>query len=185
MKKAYFSALILSLAILTSAPALAADSGRIDLAPVAATLGSAPKVNINFGPAMISGFAESMRQSSPQLAEVLTTVSGLRLMVFENVDTGAAESSISAMIDQLNVTGWTAAVTVRDDDTLVDIYLKESADFVDGLVLLLRDGPDTAVIANIHGRLDPVTVGQLIGGGKAMDGFSLDGLMGQLQGRGN
>ncbi len=180
MKKAHFSALILSAAILFGAPALAAD-GRMDLAPVAATLGSAPKVNINFGPAMILGFAESMRQSSPQLAEVLTTVSGVRLMVFENFDAGAAESSISAMIDELNFGGWTAAVTVRDDDTLIDIYLKESADFVDGLVLLVRDGHDTAVIANIHGRLDPVTIGQFLGGGQAMDGFNLKELMHQFQ----
>jgi hypothetical protein len=179
--KTHFSVLILSLSILISVPVMAANSGRVDLAPIAATLGDAPKVNINFGPAMISGFAETMRKSSPELAEMLTTVSGLRLMVFENIDTSAAESRIAAIIDELDAGGWTAALTVRDDDTLIDIYLKESMDFVDGLVLLLRDGPGTAVIANIHGRLDPVSIGKLIGG-QSMDGYNLGSLMNQFQG---
>ena len=174
--------LLLSLALATIiAPIQAADSGRVDLAPLASTIGATPKVNINFGSAMMAGFAETLRQSNPDLADVLAGVSGMRLMVFEGVDTHGAEPQILDIIDQLGFSGWTPAITVEDDDTRINIMLLESGQFVTGLVMLVRDGTDTAVFANIHGNLDPVLIGKLIGSGQAMNGFDFGGLMGQFQ----
>jgi hypothetical protein len=184
MKSTLLSLLLCTLLALASAPAAAADSGRIDLAPLAATLDAKPRVNINFGPAMMAGFAETLRQSSPDLAEILQSVTGLRLMVFENVDSTPAQAQFMSLIEQLDSSGWTPALKVDDDDTLVDLYLNESGQLVKGMVLLVRDGKDTVVMANIHGDLDAVSIGKLIGSGKMMGGVDLGGLMGQFQGNG-
>jgi hypothetical protein len=181
--KITLTALFLGLALtIVGNPALAADNGRIDLNPLATTIGVKPKVNINFGPAMMSGFAETLRHGSPELADVLQGVTGLRLMVFETANTRIAEPLVLDIIDQLGFDGWTPAITIEDDETRINILLLESGDFVTGLTLLLRDGDDTAVFANIHGRLDPVVVGKLIGSGQAMQGLDLEGLFGQFQG---
>lgn len=158
----------------------AADSGRVDLNELAASMAATPKVNINFGPAMMAGFAETLRQANPELAGVLTGVTGLRVMVFEGVDSRGAEPRVRGIINDLGARGWTQAVTVEDDDTRVNLMLLEAGTSVNGLVLLLRDGADTAVFANVHGTLDPVLIGRLIASGQGMQGFDLKGLMGQF-----
>jgi hypothetical protein len=180
--KFFIPALFLTLTLSAlGAPAQAAGNGQIDLTPLAGSLETTPKVNINFGPAMMLGFAETLRQSNPDLAGILSGVAGMRLMIFEGVDTRAAEPRVLDIIDQLGNRGWTAAITVEDDDTRINILLLESGALVEGLVLLLRDGADTAIFANIHGSLDPVMIGKLVGGGQGMQGFDLGGLISQFQ----
>lgn len=164
-----------------SAPAQESAVGRVDLSTLAEAFGAAPKVNINFGSAMMAGFAETVRGQNPQAAEVLAGVTGLRVMVFEDVDSAQAKGRVTEVTARMAGEGWTPALEVRDDDANVDMFLIESGQFVKGLtVLILAD--DTAVFANIHGNLDPVVVGRLIAQGNALGGLDLDGLMGQLQG---
>lgn len=159
----------------------AADNGRVDLNAVAESLGASPKVNVNFGPAMMAGFAETMRQANPELADVLGGVAGLRVMVFEGVDTGSAEPQVRGILDELGTRGWTPAVTIEDGDTRINLLLLESDTSVNGLVMLLRDGGDTAVLANVHGMLDAVMIGRMIGSAQGGQGFDLQGLLGQFQ----
>jgi hypothetical protein len=166
----------------TSVPARASDTGQVDLAPLAATMDATPKVNLAFGPAMMAGFAETMRQNNPELADILKSVRGLRVMVYEGIDNTGAQDPIVELVNRLGAQGWSPALTVRDDTTKVDLLLIESDQYVNGLTLLVRDGKSTAVFANIHGNLDPVVIGRLIGSGKAMGDFSLEGLMGHIQG---
>jgi len=155
--------------------------GRADLSALADAFGATPKVNINFGRAMMAGFAETVRGKNPQVAEVLSGITGLRVMVFEGVDTVQAEGRVAEITARLAGDGWTPAVEVRDDDANVDMFLIESGQFVKGLTVLVR-ASGTAVFANVHGNLDPVVVGRLIAQGNALGGLDLDGLMGQLQG---
>lgn len=171
--------LILSILVSTSQ---AAESGRLDLNPLASSMTASPKVNINFGSAMMLGFAETMRHSNPDLADILGGVSGLRLMVFETSGVWNAEPQVLDIIDRLGRDGWTPAITIEDEETRINILMLESGEYVTGLTLLLRDGDDTAIFANIHGQLDPVIIGQLIGGGKAMQDLGLGELIGQFQG---
>lgn len=181
--KTNLSALLLILAVVTL-PVTAAEPGEVDLTAVTSTLTTKPTVNIRFGPAMMAGFAETMRESNPEMAKILGSVTGLRLMVFEDADSTAAEPEVSGLIERLNDEGWSPAIQVRDDGTRIDLYLIESSEFVNGLTFMLRDGSD-AVFANIHGDLDPVMIGKLVGSGQAMSGLDLDGLMKQIQKSGN
>jgi hypothetical protein len=86
----------------------------------------------------------------------------------------------SAISNPMSINFWSAmqAVTLRTVTSRAD----ESGLQVKGLVLLVRDGKDTVVLANIHGDLDAVSIGKLIGSGKMMGGFDLGGLMDQFQG---
>ncbi len=177
-----FPTLLLSLVLaVLSGTAAASDSGRVDLNPIAATLGTNPKVNINFGTAIMAGFAETLGESSPEVAALLRGITGLRLMVFEGIDSSGAEPQVLGIIQRLESGGWTPAITVEDESSRINILLLESGEFVHGLVLLLRDGSDTAVFANIHGQLDPVTIGRLIANGQAMKDLNFEQLMNQIQ----
>ena len=70
---------------------------------------------------------------------------------------------------------------VRDGETRVDLFLNESEKFVDGLVLMVMDGDDTAVFANVYGKLDPVVIGKLIGRGGALGGMNFEDLAGRFR----
>lgn len=177
-------ALLLALSLsLCSLPATgqSGPSGQIDLNAVAAAMNTKPTVNINFGPAMMRGFAESMRSSDPQMADMLSGVSGLRLMVYEGIDGARAEPEIGRIVDRLDRDGWSSAVTIEDGDTRILLYLLESDEVINGMTFVLHDGDHTAILANIHGRMDPAWIGEIIGGRRSLKGFGLDGLVGQFQ----
>jgi hypothetical protein len=167
----------LLLVVSTTAPAQNADVGEIDLASVAAAIDARPKVNINFGPAMMQGFAETFRSSNPELADVIASIAGLRLMVFEDIeglDATTVRDRVSETTEALRRGGWTAALEVREDDADVDMFLNESDEFVKGLVLMVTEQGGTAVFANIYGDLDPVVIGKLIGSGDALQGLDFE-----------
>lgn len=181
MKIALRTAFLSSLLLASTAFAQSGDIGRVDLNPIADAIGTTPKVNLNFGPAMMKGFAESFRGSNAELAGIIDSISGLRLMVFEDLDTSGARAQVDAITGDLNTAGWTPAMEVRDGESHVDLFLNESENFVEGLVLMVLDGDDTAVFANIYGDIDPVVIGKLIGSGDALGGVSFEDLAGQFQ----
>lgn len=174
-------AAVFSLAL--SAPALSqhADIGHFDLSPIAGAVGQRPTVNINFGPAMMAGFAETLAPNSPELGDVIRSISGLRLMVFEDVDDVDFGARIEQAASDLRQAGWTAAVEVRENDANVDLYLNESQQFVEGMVLMLTEEGGAAVFANIFGDLDPVMIGRMIGSGEALRNLDLDSISEQFE----
>lgn len=181
MKIALRTAFLSSLLLASTAFAQSSDIGQVDLKPIGDAIGVTPKVNLNFGPAMMKGFAASFRGSNAELAGIIDSISGLRLMVFEDVDTSGALGQVDAITGDLSTAGWTPAMEVRDGDSHVDLFLNESENFVEGLVLMVLDGDDTAVFANIYGDIDPVVIGKLIGSGDALDGVNFDDLASQFQ----
>lgn len=181
MKNAIRTILFSTLLAGSAAFAQSSDIGRVDLNPIADAIGATPKVNLNFGPAMMKGFAESFRGSNAELAGIIDSISGLRLMVFEDLDTAGARTQVDAITGDLNTAGWTPAMEVRDGESHVDLFLNESENFVEGLVLMVLDGDDTAVFANIYGDIDPVVIGKLIGSGDGFSGVNFDDLASQFQ----
>ena len=168
MKNAIRTVLFSALLLGSTAFAQSSDIGRVDLNPIADAIGVTPKVNLNFGSAMMKGFAESFRGSNAELAGIIDSIAGLRVMVFEDVDTSGARGQVERIIGDLGTAGWTPAMEVRDGESHVDLFLNESENFVEGLVLMVLDGDDTAVFANIYGNIDPVVIGKLIGSGDAL-----------------
>jgi len=181
MTTAIRTLLISTLLLGSAAFAQSDDIGQVDLGPIASAIGVTPKVNLNFGSAMMKGFAESFRGRNAELADIIGSVSGLRVMVFEESGIAEARGRVAETASELDAAGWTAAMEVRDGETRVDLFLNESEEFVEGLVLMVMDGDDTAVFANIYGKLDPVVIGKLIGSGGALGDLNLRDLAGRFQ----
>jgi len=177
-----FCSLVLSTALLAStAFAQSNDMGQVDLKPIGDAIGVTPKVNLNFGPAMMRGFAETFRGSNAEMAGIIDSISGLRLMVFEDTDISGALAIVEQTANDLGNAGWTPAMEVRDGESHVDLFLNESENFVEGLVLMVLEDDDTAVFVNIYGDIDPAVIGKLIGSGDALNGLNLEDLAGQFQ----
>ncbi|MGK7295377.1 MAG: DUF4252 domain-containing protein [Candidatus Wenzhouxiangella sp. M2_3B_020] len=181
--KRWISMVSILVLVMSSTAVLAQDRhvGRVDLSPMADAIGSSPKVNINFGPAMMKGFAESFRGNSPELANLIASVSGLRLMVFEDAESGPARGRIAETTSALERAGWTPAVEVRDGGDHVDLFLNESDQYVEGLVLVVTEDGGSAVFANIYGDLDPVMIGKLIGSGDALKSLDFGNFAAQFK----
>lgn len=70
---------------------------------------------------------------------------------------------------------------MREDDANVDMFLNEAGEFVKGLVLMVTEDGGTAVFVNIHGDLDPVVIGKLIGSGDALQSLDFDEFASRFQ----
>lgn len=168
---------MLLLCIPFAANALAQAPGQVDLEPVKDAFGTTPKVNLNFGNAMIRGLAEGLRETNADVADLISGVMGVRVMVFEGVDGSLARTFVSDTTFALGNEGWTPAIEVREDREFVDVYIKESGEFVDGIVLMVTGDGDEAVFINVFGALDPVFIGKTLGGGIDFSNFDLEALM--------
>ena len=151
--------------------------GQVDLTPMQQAIGHTAEVNLNFGNVMIRGLAEGMRGSNDRLADLLDSVAGVRVMVYEDVDAESLRPLYTETLLDLANDGWTAALEVRGDDEQVDIYVKESVDIVDGIMVMVNGEDGSAVFVNVYGALDPVFIGQLIGKGLDFDDLDMDVLM--------
>lgn len=151
--------------------------GQVDLTPMQQAIGHTAEVNLNFGNVMIRGFAEGMRSSNEQLADLLDSVAGVRVMVYDDVDTESLRPLYTETLLDLANDGWTPALEVRGDDEQVDIYIKESADVVDGVMLMVNGDDGSAVFVNVYGMLDPYFIGQVVGKGLDFDDLDLDVLL--------
>jgi len=175
---------IFLLAGLIASPQLPAQQmapGQVDLAPITVAIGQTPKVNLNFGSTMVRAFAEGIRPSNAEAAKVLDTIAGVRVMVYEDIDGTRIRDRVSVTVDELGLAGWSPAMEVRDEDAHVDLYLNESGDFIDGLVLMVTESDGAAVFINVFGRLDPVVIGKLVGRGLDLGNLDFDELMGEIQ----
>lgn len=152
-------------------------TGQVDLTPMQQAIGHTAEVNLNFGNVMIRGFAEGIRASNERLADLLDSVAGVRVMVYEDVDAESLRPLYTETLLDLTNAGWTAALEVRGDDEQVDVYIKESADIVDGIMIMVNGEDGSAVFVNVYGMLDPVFIGQVIGKGLELDDLDLDVLL--------
>ena len=171
--------IVLIVCLVWTGTAFAQDGfvGKVDLRPFEQAIDQSAEVNLNFGNAMMRGFAEGMRQSNPRLADLLDSVTGVRVMVYDDVDAESIRPLYTETLLDLANAGWTAALEVRGDDEQVDIYLLESADLVDGVMIMVNGDDGSAVFINIYGMLDPVFIGQTISQGMDFDDFDIEALL--------
>lgn len=162
------------------AQSLADDPGFVDFEPVTALVGQPPKVNVNFGPAMLAVLTETLRQSDPEVSELVANLKSLRVMIYEEVDGARMEEFARSMAGELGGVGWEPALTVRDEGTAVDLFLRSSEGQIRGLTMMVVESAGTAVFINIVGGLDPAGLGRLIGG-TGLNLGALGALTGQLQ----
>ena len=171
--------------IVLAAPALAGSKdveirrhpGFIDGSAFAALAGEDSElVEVNIGPSLLKAIARGAKQDH-EAAAVLSGLLNVSAYIVELDGADAvsrATKMIGDIVQTLDRSGWERLVKVRDRGELVNVYIRNSDELVDGLVVLVFDRNENQVVfANLVGSIDLAKIGDLDG---ALDIPGLDAL---------
>jgi len=120
-------------------------------------------VEIDLHGPLLRLIAGATKGDDPEFATMISGLQAIRLQVFPLA--GADEATIKARIGRavrwLEEQGWVSTVRMRDKDSEVYIYLKESGGKIVGLTVLALEPGREAALINIVGRIDPAQLGRL------------------------
>lgn len=156
---------------------LRAQPGYVDFGDLSALLGEEPKVEVMLGGPLITFLAEASRGEDPEMADMLSGLTAIRVHVFEldNGDTKAARERVEELSRRLVQDNWQRTVKVNDKDSPVNMFVRTDGNNIAGLAVMVVSGDSEAVFINIVGNVDPVALGRLA----SKFGVSVDAIAGQ------
>lgn len=143
---------------------LASEPGYVDVVQVEKWFNSEPNLEVNIHGALLKLVAEASRFEDPELTDLILKLKGISVRGYnvDGIDLRSIRSQTRAMGNQLESVGWETVVRVRDDEEIVDMYLRTVEDRIAGMVVLVVDeDDDEAVFVNIIGEIDPEQIGKL------------------------
>ena len=116
-------------------------------------------VNLSIGPTLLH-FAAAFIDDEPELRELLRSLDGVRVRVYEiDGDASRVASRIYEMSQHLQEKGWESVLLVRDDDEETHMLLRNVGGRISGMTVLVSDGDSEAVIINLIGEIQPEQFG--------------------------
>lgn len=92
----------------------------------------------------------------PETQALLRSLDGVRVRIYEvNGNGERGVRNFEQMGRKLRKDGWDAVMLVREQDELVQMYARSSANGIQGLAIVSAD-VDEIVIVNVMGDIDPV-----------------------------
>jgi len=168
MKHSMMTKLITGLfCTLLSLPAIAQEDelkdlpGYVDFGDLSALYGE-PKIIINLGGTMLSFVSMMSSSESPETADMISKLKGVRVQIFEtDSNTDASKAQFSKVKGNLKSTGWEPIVQVNEDDEQVLVYMKMQDGNMEGMTVMVVD-EEEAVFVNVIGQLNPAELGQVM-----------------------
>jgi hypothetical protein len=124
------------------------------------------EVDVNLEGAMLQLAAGAMQEEGEDasLVDLVSSLKRVRVQVgsIEDMDAATVMSRIDDAAGRLTASGWTRMVKVEEDEEQVLVFSREDAGAIVGLTVLVNDGGDEAVVVNIAGTIDPVTLGRIM-----------------------
>jgi len=140
------------------------ESGFVDFSRQPLFDDDALVIHVSVKDPMIQLVAEATRENDPELAEVLSQLKAVEVLVFD-VDEGASDAvrrDITRQARELQKLGWTEAVSILLRDARGSVFLRFEGKVPVGLAALYHDAKShEAVFVNIVGRIEPAQIGRL------------------------
>lgn len=114
-------------------------------------------MTISLGPTVLR-FAARFMDDEPETQALLRSLDGVRIRIYEvdeDGDTDRIARNFERMGGKLLDDGWDPVVLVREEDELVQMYVKSSAGGIRGLTIVTVDDEEVVVV-NVMGDIDPV-----------------------------
>lgn len=114
-------------------------------------------MTISLGPTTL-WFAARFLDDEPETQALLRSLDGVRIRIYEVDDDGDFDriaKNFERMGGKLLDDGWDPVMLVREEDELVQMYLKSSGKRISGLTIVSADDEEVVVI-NVMGDIDPV-----------------------------
>ena len=108
--------------------------------------------------------AESSREEDPELAELLDRLSAIQVRGFPMLRSQfrTMESHSADIGDALEDEGWNTVVKLRDYGQYVDVYARENAEYIEGLMMMVVDKElGETVLINIVGQIQAEELGRI------------------------
>jgi len=142
-------------------------AGYVDFGDLSASYGE-PKITINLGGTMLNFVGAMSSSESPETADLISKLKGIRVQIF-NIDDNndAAKSQFGKTKSQLKSSGWEPIVQVNEEDEQVLVYMKMTGGNMEGMTVMVVDA-DEAVFVNVIGQLNPAELA------KVMDKFDVN-----------
>lgn len=166
--KRHMIRLSLALALISLAVNPAAAQSTLGFYPVE-DLGildsSALDVDVNLEGSSLKIAVGAMQDQDPRLQELVSNLTRVRVQVgsTEGVDQQIVADRIGAAVAQLEAQGWVPVVRVVSESEQIYVFSIDGSDGnIAGLTLLVNDGEEEGVVANLAGSIDPVLLGSTI-----------------------
>ena len=112
-------------------------------------------MTISLGPTTLR-FAARFMDDEPETQALLRSLDGVRIRIYEVTgDNERIARNFEHMGHKLSKDGWNPVMLIREEDELVQMYVKPSGNVIKGLTIVSADDEDVVVI-NIMGDIDPV-----------------------------
>jgi len=123
------------------------------------------EVDVDLKGPMIQMMAAAAQEKDPKFGELASQLQRIRVRVgtLEGQDRDSVQAAFDDAIKRLEAGGWEPMVRVNEEDEFVRVFIKQGADTIDGMTVLVNDAFEEAVLVNIVGSLDPQLVGSMIG----------------------
>lgn len=168
-KVAVFLSFLLTVALPITRPALGQGdverrAGYIELAALTPPYGDTPSLEVNIKGPLLKLVAEASREDDPDLADLLLEMEAIQVLGFPLTRTRfrAMERASEAVAERLEADGWEPVVNLREAEQYVDMYVRQNADRIEGMFLLVLDAEaGESVFINIVGDIDPREMGRI------------------------
>ena len=137
---------------------------QIDSSSFSKLIGSGPSVEINLGPMMLS-LLSSATENEDDISNVLSSLKGINVVVFEIADTANMESirtEINNLSNAKTDSGYEKLAMVKEEDSLVYIYAKMDEGKLTNLNIFALDDDDELVLIEIKGNILLSQIGDLM-----------------------
>ena len=112
-------------------------------------------MTISLGPTTL-WFAARFLDDDPETQALLRSLDGVRIRIYEvHGDNDRIVHNVEHMGHKLSKDGWNPVMLIREEDELVQMYVKPSGNVIKGLTIVSADDEEVVVI-NIMGDIDPM-----------------------------
>jgi len=134
------------------------------------------EVDVDLSGSAIRMAVGATAESEPELSELMSSIEGIRVQAgsLQDKDPETVGMEIDRVVRDLEGSGWHRMVRVADGDERVLVYTMELDDMIEGLMVLVVEGTDEAVLVNIVGRMDPEVLGRLMAQADNIAGLDFD-----------
>lgn len=119
-------------------------------------------LTLSIGPSLLR-FAASHIDDEPELQDLLKSLDGVRIRIYEiDGDAARVASRMSTMNRHLQEDGWEPVLSIRQDSETTYMLLRTVNGQICGMTVLVSDGDTEAVVVNLMGEIKPEQFGDVM-----------------------
>ncbi len=119
-------------------------------------------LSLSLGPTILH-FAARYIEDDPETEALLSGLDGVRVRIYEiNGDGARVARRLDGMSRELQSDGWEPVALIREEGEQVHMLVKAKPDRILGMVVMVSDNTQEAVLVNLMGDLQPEMFGDVM-----------------------